>query len=52
MVGGITTLNACGRIIILTICARVNPIERAASTCPFDIEEIPARTFSAINADV
>ena len=46
------TLRAWGIIISFKDRELFNPIDFAASFCPLLIDNIPALTFSAINADV
>ena len=50
--GGITTLKAWGKITNRNACSGFNPIDLAASTCPFHTACIPARTISEIKAPV
>ena len=52
MVGGIITLNAWGIIISFKDKELFKPIDLAASFWPLLIDNIPALTFSAINAEV
>ena len=41
---------ACGRIIVIMVCADESPNDLPASSCPGSMEDIPLRIISAVYA--